>query len=397
MHSAAHRAKPDTADFLVVGAGVIGLTIALELCRRHPRAHVVVLDKERRPGAHASGRNSGVLHAGFYYGADSLKAALCREGQEAMIAWCERAGIRVRRCGKLVVARSEAEHAGLDELARRAAVAGVEVHMVDEARARALEPLARTVGRALHAPTSAAVDPGEVMAGLTRHALDEGVDVRFGTPFRLPSPIAAGYTINAAGLHADRVARGFGFSAHHAIVPFKGLYLHGGAAAPPLGMHVYPVPDLELPFLGVHFTVTASGRVKLGPTALPAPWREAYGGLEGFDAADALEVARHGLGLLRSPSFRRHALAEAPKLLRRVLVNRAQALVPSATVEQFERWGRPGIRAQLLDLRRRELVMDFYFEGDDRSLHVLNAVSPAFTSAFAFAARVLDEVERLTG
>lgn len=369
---------PRTCDVVVVGAGVVGLTIALELRRRHPSSRIVVLEKETRAGAHASGRNSGVLHAGFYYSADSLKARLTRDGNRRLSEWCREHDVAVNRCGKLVVARSEAEHAGLDELLRRARVNGVEVEEVDEDGARRIEPHARTVGRALYSPTTAAVDPSQVMLRLEEHAEQNHVAVETRTAWRGRrgttvltdvDAIDAGYVVNAAGLYADRVAQAYGFGQDCVMLPFRGTYLHGNEAAPTLRTHVYPVPDLAMPFLGVHFTVTVDGHVKIGPTALPAPWREAYHVLrkpERFSARDLGEALGQGLRLLATNgSFRRHALREAPKLSRRRLLRHAAELVPGVTAAEFDRWGRPGIRAQLVDKRKGELVMDFRFEGDD--------------------------------
>jgi (S)-2-hydroxyglutarate dehydrogenase len=393
---------PRTADFAVVGGGVIGLTLALELRRRHPSARIAVLEKEAAVGAHASGRNSGVLHAGFYYGADSLKARLTREGNRRMAAWCEEHGLAIRRTGKLVVAKNEGELARLDELLRRGRVNGVELEMVSAGEARLIEPLAATRVRALFSPATAAVEPGEVMQSLAEACVERGIAMCVGTQWLAPErtdrgPIAAGYWINCAGLYADRVAHAYGFGARYAIVPFKGLYLYGNDAAPRLGVQVYPVPDLALPFLGVHFTVTAAGHVKIGPTALPAWWREQYGSgariLSGFRADELAEVAMSQLRLLASSrAVRRHALREPSKAFRRVLVAEAQKLVPSARAEQFDRWGKPGIRAQLVDRERGELVTDFVYEADARSLHVLNAVSPAFTCSFALAELLADEI-----
>ncbi len=345
-----------------------------------------------------------MLHAGFYYGADSLKARLSYQGNRRMAAWCDEHGLAIRRSGKLVVARDEGDLAGLDELARRGANSGVPVELVGAAEAARIEPLARTHERALWSPATASVDPAEVMASLARAAEERGIALCTGTrwlgveagPGAIRcrtdrGPLTAGRWINAAGLHADRIAHSFGFGERYAIVPFKGLYLHGNERAPRLRVQVYPVPDLAMPFLGVHFTVTVDGRVKIGPTALPALWREQYGSIgagffDGFRAAELAEVIASQARLLsRSASVRRHALREPPKTLRRVLVAQAAALVPSARAEAFDRWGKPGIRAQLYDRARGELVMDFVHEGDARSCHVLNAISPAFTCAFAFA------------
>lgn len=396
---------PRTADVVVVGGGIVGLTIALELRRRRPGAHIVLLEKEQRLGQHASGRNSGVLHAGFYYTADSLKAQLTRDGNRRLAAWCDEHGVAVRRCGKLVVAKSEADHAGLDTLLERGRANGVPLEAIDEDEARRIEPHARTVGRALWSPSSSSVDPGEVMRAMTGRAEREGIAIHRGTAWRGRSgrrlitdrgPIEPGYLVNAAGLYADRIARAYGFGDGLRILPFRGAYLYAATDAPKLNVHIYPVPDLAMPFLGVHFTVTAHGRVKIGPTALPLPFREAYGlaSLGRFSARELLESAQANTALLLAhPTFRRHAIAEASKLRRQTLVRHAAPLAQGFPLDAFHAWGPPGIRAQLYDQRRRELVMDFHFEGDDRSLHILNAVSPAFTCALPFAARVVDAID----
>jgi L-2-hydroxyglutarate oxidase len=395
-------------DFLVIGGGVVGLALALEARRRHPDASVVVLEKEDACGLHASGRNSGVLHAGFYYTADSLKARFTRDGQRRLSEYCDERGLRINRCGKLVVARSEADLAGLDELLRRARINGVEVHEVDEREARRLEPRARTHERALWSPSTAAVDPGEVMASLAGDAKRAGVEVRTGTAYlgraggtvlTSRGPVSAGYVINAAGLYADRVAQDYGFSESYRILPFRGLYLYADLGDGFLRRHIYPVPELRYPFLGVHFTVTVAGRVKIGPTALPALWREHYGGLGNFRLDEFLEVGRRMAGLLRADDFEFRTLArrEFPKGWKHALVRLASELVNEPVSHLRWRWGRPGIRAQLMNVRERRLEMDFRYEGDDRSFHVLNAVSPAFTCAFPFAEHVFDQIDTRLG
>jgi L-2-hydroxyglutarate oxidase len=397
-----------TTDFLVIGGGVMGLSLALEARRRHPGARIIVLEKEASCGQHASGRNSGVLHAGFYYTADSLKARFTRDGQRAWIQYCEERGLGINRCGKLVVARGEADLPGLDELLRRAAANGVEVSEVTAAEARELEPAALTWERALWSPTTASVNPTELMESLARDASTAGVEVRAGTRYvgrsadgvlTSAGPVSAGFVVNAAGLYADRIARDYGFSEDFRILPFRGLYLYADGASGFLRRHVYPVPELRYPFLGVHFTVTAGGRVKIGPTALPAFWREHYGGLAGFRWDEFLEVGRRVAGLFRADDFEFRALArrELPKAWKRELLRLASELVSVPIDGMRWRWGRPGIRAQLVNVRQRKLEMDFRYEGDDRSFHVLNAVSPAFTCAFPFAAHVWDQIDGRTG
>ena len=391
----------ETCDFLVIGAGVVGLSIGRELRRRRPGASVVVIDKEDAPDRHSSGRNSGVLHAGFYYTADSLKARFTRAGNLAWTEYCRERGLPLRACGKLVVATREEELPVLDELHRRGRANGVPVEMVDAAAAREIEPRARTLGRALHSPSTSVVDPHACMAALAEDARREGVSLRFDTGYvgrrgrvlrTEKGEIEAGFTINAAGLYADRVARDFGFSERYRILPFKGLYLYCDEPPGAFRAHIYPVPDIRNPFLGVHFTVTADGRAKIGPTAIPALWRENYGGLSGFSATELGEIVLRQAGLFLGAGFdfRRLAWEEIRKNSSRVMVSLASRLADGVKPEHYRHWGKPGIRAQLVDIEKRTLVMDFLIEGDAESLHILNAVSPGFTCAFPFAAHVVD-------
>lgn len=394
----------ETCDFLVVGGGVVGLSIARELKRRRPDASVLLIDKEDAPGRHASGRNSGVLHAGFYYTADSLKARFTRSGNLAWTEYCRERGLPLRACGKLVVASTPEDLPVLDELLKRGRANGVPVAEVDEKAAREIEPRARTLGRALHSPSTAVVDPVACVAALAEDAAREGIRLKWGCAYAGRSgtrvktaggEVEAGFVVNAAGLYADRVARDFGFSERYRILPFKGLYLYSDEPAGAFRAHVYPVPDIRNPFLGVHFTVTVDGHVKIGPTAIPALWRENYGGLSAFSAAEFLEIAVRQTGLFFGAGFdfRRLALEEIRKNSRRVMTGLASRLATGVEPRLYRRWGQPGIRAQLIDIETKKLVMDFLIEGDGKSLHVLNAVSPGFTCAFPFAAHVADRVD----
>ena len=395
---------PRATDVLVVGGGIIGLGLALEFRRRHPDSSVTLIEKEATFGAHASGRNSGVLHAGFYYTPDSLKARFTRDGNRALSEYCESRGLPLRRCGKLVVARDAADLAGLDELSRRARANGIAVEEVSADDARRIEPRAKTYERALFSPTTASLAPAAVLASLVADARELGITVVPGTAYlghgstvrTSAGPIAAGYVINAAGLYADRIAREHGFAEQYRIVPFKGAYLCGDAAAPGFRVHIYPVPDLAAPFLGVHVTAHVDGSVTLGPTATPAFWREHYDGLANFDLRECYEVMLLEAGFFARNDFgfRDLALREL-SLGRRQIVELAGALATGLDAVHYRRWGAVGIRAQLVDLNARKLEMDFCFEGDDRSFHVLNAVSPAFTCALPMCAYLVDRVEQL--
>lgn len=392
-------------DFLVVGGGVIGINVARELKRRFSDASVVVLEKEGACAQHASGRNSGVLHAGFYYTADSLKAKFTRNGNRTLTAYCEDRRLPINKCGKLVVARDAADLPLMDELLARAQHNGVPLEPVDAKQAQEIEPRVRTFERALFSPTTASVDPAAVVATMEADARQEGVRVECGVKYlrrngnavhTSAGPYQAGHLVNAAGLYADRVARDFCFSERYRILPFKGLYLHSDEPRGAIRTHIYPVPDLRQPFLGVHLTITVTGEIELGPTAIPAFWREQYGGADNFRLDEFLEIVNRQLSLLALSrfGFLRLAFEEQQKYSRHRMVRLAESLVRELRPAQYRRWGRPGIRAQLMDTKERRLEMDFVVEGDERSTHILNALSPAFTCALPFARHVVDAIER---
>jgi L-2-hydroxyglutarate oxidase LhgO len=396
----------ETADFLVIGGGVIGLNIARTLRRRHPDSSITLLEKEPQCGLHASGRNSGVIHAGFYYSADSLKARFTREGNQRMLAYCDSRKIPVNRCGKLVVARNADDLPRLDELLRRGKVNGVPLDSITEDEARKIEPRVKTWQRAIFSPATATADPMRVISAMRDDAISVGVRIKQGVTSigRRGSHVttsggdfSAGYLINAAGLYADQVALDFDFSQNYRILPFKGLYLYSDEPSGAFKTNIYPVPDLRNPFLGVHFTLVADGHAKIGPTAIPAFWREQYTALGNFKLSEFAQILWRDLGLIAFAGFdfKRLAFEELQKYSRRRMVSLASELASDVKVENYRRWGKPGIRAQLMNITNRKLEMDFVIEGDDKSLHVLNAVSPAWTCSLPFSEYVCDRIAEL--
>jgi L-2-hydroxyglutarate oxidase LhgO len=203
-----------------------------------------------------------------------------------------------------------------------------------------------------------------------------------------------GYVVNAAGLYADHIARDYGFSEHYRILPFKGLYLYSNEQPGSIRTNIYPVPDLKNPFLGVHFTVAANGKAKIGPTAIPVLWREQYAGVENFRFNEFVDVTLRGLRLLTHSTFdfRMLAMKELSKYSKTRMVSLASELAEGVRAEHYTNWGRPGIRAQLINTRKQKLEMDFVLEGDDKSMHVLNAVSPAFTCSIPFSEHVCKQI-----
>lgn len=380
-----------TAPIVIVGGGLVGLATARALRAALPAVPLVVLEKEPEIARHQSGHNSGILHSGLYYKPGSLKARFTREGRRRLIAFCGERGVRHEICGKVVVATRAAELPRLEALRKRAAENEVETQWLDAAALRAREPHTRGEA-ALLVPSTGIVDFPAVARALAAELAEGGVALRRGVALtaidsaagglRLHTsvgPLDATFLVNCAGLFCDRVARMAGVDPPVRIVPFRGEYYRLRESARALVRHlVYPLPDPAVPFLGVHLHRTVDGEVVAGPNAVLAGAREGYRRRD-LSARDLGEVLRFGgswrlaarLGgkgvaeLLRATSKMRF-LAEARRL---VPALRCADLLPAPA----------GVRAQAVD-RAGNLVDDFLVLAGERSLHVLNAPSPAATS-----------------
>jgi L-2-hydroxyglutarate oxidase LhgO len=372
---------------LVVGAGIIGMSMAYEWLKRNPNDEIVIIDKESHEAFHASGKNSGVLHAGFYYSSDSLKAKLTARGNELMKKFCKEHNINVNETGKLVVAKNEDEIPTLFELAKRSVANNAGAYIVTEEEAREIDPNAKTHKYALYSPNTATVNPREVCSVLRKDLENKGVKFIFNMPFEKFNE-SYDFLINAAGLYADKIAHSFGVGLEYTMLPFKGLY-RKYLGSDKIKTQIYPVPNIKNPFLGVHFTLMADNTIKIGPTAIPAFWRENYTGFEKFNFKEFLEIISLEMKLFFTNAFgfRDLALYEMRYYIPQNLINEAKKLVHSLRGE-FKLMT-PGIRAQLLNTKTLELVMDFLVESKDNQIHILNAVSPAFTASFAFSEYVL--------
>lgn len=393
----------EKSDYLIIGAGIIGLSIARELRSRYPNATITLIEKEPDVAYHSSGRNSGVLHAGFYYSADSLKAKFTRDGNFAMKDFCRAKGLKLNECEKVVVAKDESELEPLYELDRRGKRNGVDVKIITEAEMRDIDPNAKTFKYALYSPNTATVDPTEVNKAVRDELVASRVKILFSQGYKRKIDgntiettggliLSANQVINTAGLYADRIAKDFGFSRKYTIIPFKGIYLKYTKKDKPIKTNIYPVPNLKNPFLGVHYTITVDGTIKIGPTSIPAFWRENYKGMDNFRAGELGNVLSWEARLFLSNAFGFRALAfeEMRKYNKSFFVNLATSMVHKIDKSGFTEWSKPGIRAQLLNTETLELVMDFVVEGDATTIHVLNAVSPAFTCSFPFSKWVVD-------
>lgn len=385
---------------LIAGAGITGLTTARELLRRGVR-DITIIEKEKDTGAHASGRNSGVLHAGIYYSPGTNKAAYCVRGARLMKEYCREKGLRLVENGKVIVPVNEGQDALLDELKRRADASGARSVIIDTKELLEIEPHAAPAARALYSPDTAVVDPKEILTALRGELEASGVRILFGTAFlglkgTLTAVTSSGDIkfsrfVNAAGAFADKVADAFGVGREYRILPFKGTYKKLSQRSSGLVRgNVYPVPDLGNPFLGVHFTKSVHGDVYIGPTAIPVLGREEYGFMNDLSLESISILLRDGVLLLSNADFRRAALSEIRKYSGRTLYGEARGLVPALAPGDLVDTPKSGIRPQLVDWRTKKLVTDFVLVRDSDSLHVLNAISPAFTCSMAFASHIAD-------
>lgn len=390
-------------DYLIVGAGIVGLTVAHELKTRFPAARIGILDKEANAGMHASGRNSGVLHCGIYYGSDTLKAKVCAVGATRMMGFAQEHGIPCSKSGKVIVATSDKELPTVERLLNNAAENGIRAWRIGEKELLEIEPYAARGTAAIYSPDTAVIDSRAVVNRLTVLLEQQGVQFLWCNGFKKvvgPREIATdqgklsyGYLFNCAGAYADVVAKSFGLAEEYALVPFKGIYWKLRPEAEHLvRANIYPVPDIDLPFLGVHLTRVISGDVYVGPTAIPALGRENYGLIEGIRPLEAMEVGYRlaGMYLSNRYNFRHMAHLELSKYLKHNFVAAAQRLLPSITSEDMIPTPKAGIRPQLVNLREGKLEMDYIFQHTEHSTHVLNAISPAFTSSFAFAEMIVN-------
>jgi len=389
-------------DYLIIGGGIIGLNIAKNLKERDSTCKVVLIDKEPALAMHSSGRNSGVLHAGFYYSADSLKAKFTKDGNKELHEFCEKRGLHVNKCAKVVVATNEEELKGLEELKKRGEVNGVELSWMNEDELKEKYPNIKTYKKALFSPTTSTVNPKELTLEFGKVIEEMGVTILTNTAYKKrindtevltsQGSIKCKKVINCAGLYADKIAQEYGFAKNYVIIPFKGIYLKDKYNLSHLETNVYPVPNLANPFLGVHYTLTEKNEAKIGPTAIPAFWRENYKGFDNFKLSEMIQILFYEAKLFLTNAFGFRALAftEVKKYIKSHLIGLAEGLTQNMDHKGYTSWSTPGIRAQLLDTKTLELVQDFVVEGDDKSVHVLNAVSPAFTSSIPFTNWVVE-------
>lgn len=390
-------------DFIIIGGGIVGLATAMPLQSEAPGSKLLLLEKETDFARHQTGHNSGVIHAGIYYQPGSLKAKLCKEGAEATKQFCRDHHIPFETCGKLLVATNEAEVYRMEALEERAVQNGIQFSRLSKAELRKVEPAIAGLG-ALHVPATGIVDYAQICRAMAIKIREQGGDIRLGTAVTAISEtatqvsvvtpeerITARKLISCAGLQSDRVLRMAGLRPDFRIVPFRGEYFTLRPSKANIVRHlIYPIPDPDLPFLGIHLTRMIDGSITVGPNAVLGFAREGYekGSVNFQDVADfarfsgfwkmAKSHIRSGIIEMRNSLSRRHYLEECRKYC------------PELTLADLGTPG-AGIRAQAV-MEDGSLVHDFLFRQSDHCLHVCNAPSPAATSSIPIGKMI---VERL--
>lgn len=392
------------SDYLIVGGGVVGLTLAIEI-KKTFGGSVTILEKEQFSGAHMSGRNSGVLHCGIYYKSNTLKGRLCVKGNETMRAYCTEKSLSQVK-GKVIVTRNEQQIGTLLELEKRATDNGAEVHLIDQMELKEIEPHARTVGKALYSPNTTTIDPKQVLGALLEDAKSLGIQIRYGTKMIGKNQnneiitnngnLGYGLLINAAGAYADKIAHMYNVGKEYVMLPFKGLYYRlKDEHAHLVKSNIYPVPDIRYPFLGVHFTKTPSGIVKVGPSAIPALAKENYKILDNIKIDELFNSLRYNtVKLLTDKNYLAQAAKEVSKYLPYFYYKDAKKLLPKLEYSYLTTYPNTGIRAQLFDIKKKQLESDFLVKIKGNSVHILNAVSPAFTTSITFAKYVTNLISK---
>ncbi len=397
----------ESTDYLIVGAGIIGLALAKELKARCPKAKIAVVEKEGDVGQHASGRNSGVLHSGIFYGEDSVKVKVCSSGAKEWAAYCQENHLPITKAGKVILPTQKGDEERIEVLYDRGKKHGIAIEILDNQSLKKVEPEAYSIsGKALYLPEVSIVEPIQVVKYLSQSLEKQGVQILRNHPFEGVSEngqsvrvagktFSYGHLFNAAGLHADRVAHAFDVGKDYTMLPFKGIYYEVNPSA---GLKVngliYAAPDPRVPFLGIHYSKKMSGEIYLGPTVVPAFGRENYHGLSGLNVIESVKIMGElfTLYLKNHQGFRMFVHREGFRMLKPYFYDAARKLTPALKLQHLLPSHKVGIRAQLLDWKKKLLVMDFLVEQGEKSTHILNAVSPAFTSAFPFARLVLDQV-----
>lgn len=397
-------------DFVLVGGGIVGTATAWELKRRYPDASVLLIEKESTVAGHQTGHNSGVIHAGVYYAPGSLKADFCKRGAALTLAFCREHGLPYEQCGKLLVATDATEYDRMGSLEERCRLNGIETHRLSETELREKEPNIAGIG-ALFVPATGITDYKKITAKMLELFAASGGEVRcttrvtaireFSDTIHIQAEraskssafaVSARNLIVCGGLMADRLARMAGIGIDFQIVPFRGEYYRLAPGYRGIVNHlIYPIPDPDLPFLGVHLTRMIDGAVTVGPNAVIGWKREGYGRIN-FDLRDSVEMLSFpGFWKVLGRNYRSGMSEIRDSLFKSGYLERVRKYCPRLKAADLRPYP-AGVRAQAVK-EDGTLVHDFLFAESERSLHVCNAPSPAATSAMPIGEYLVDKVK----
>ena len=391
-------------DIAVIGAGIVGLSTAWQLLQRYPKYRILLIEKESEVGLHQTGHNSGVIHAGVYYAPGSLKADFCQRGAKATKAFCLQHDIEFDECGKLLVATNALEHERMEALYLRCQENNLEVHKLDQAQLIEREPNIKGVS-ALFVPSTGIVNYRKICQKLAELFTKAGGELRLGcqvmnleetqesVAITLNDDVVhTSYLVSCGGLMADRLTKMLNIPTDFQIIPFRGEYYKLPAKHNQIVNHlIYPIPDPDLPFLGVHLTRMIDGSVTVGPNAVQGWKREGYGRIN-INVRDILDMVRFpGFWKLLMKHWRTGLVETKNSWYKPGYLAQVQKYCDLVELDDLQPYP-AGIRAQAV-MNDGSLVHDFLFAQSTRTLHVCNAPSPAATSAFPIGAYIIDKLD----
>lgn len=394
-------------DYIIIGGGIVGLSTAMQLQQREPSKKVLLLEKEDQYAKHQTGHNSGVIHAGVYYAPGSLKADFCKRGVDATLKFCAEHNIKVEQCGKLLVATNAVEVERMQALFQRCLENGLEVELLSEAELKQREPNIVGLG-AIYVRTTGIVNYQQVSIAMAKQFEKLGGEARLNSEViglqetsdninvtvncnGQTQVISASFLITCSGLMADRTTRMLGIETDFQIIPFRGEYYQLPAKHNDIVKHlIYPIPDPELPFLGVHLTRMIDGSVTVGPNAVQGWKREGYGNIN-ISLRDVLDmITFKGFWKVLQANYKTGLVETWNSWWKPGYLKLVQKYCPQLTLADLKHYP-AGIRAQAV-LSDGTLVHDFLFAESPRSLHVCNAPSPAATSAIPIGEYIINKL-----
>ena len=394
-------------NIYIIGSGIVGLTIGIKIKKKIKGSKVTILEKEESSIKHGSGRNSGIIHSGVYYPSETLKAKLCIDGAKQLKNYVKNRKLWIDECGKILIPTNDISYKNLDLLINRAKENYIETNLISKYETIKLEPnINPNFDKAMYIPFTSVVNPKEVMNSLLKDFLKLEGKINYNEEvLNIESEANKiktkknyfnfDYLINSSGLHSDRIARSAGLKFNYSFLPFKGKYWKIKKKYK-LSKLVYPVPDLNFPFLGVHTVHNKKNEVFLGPTSTPVFGRESYKFLENFKLTEIKELLPSFLIkiLKNQNNLRNLALRELKMLTKSGLIKEIKKLIKNVDKEDlFFYEEKTGIRSQIFDNTSKNLINDFVVKKyRNNQIHILNAVSPAFTASFAFADYIIKEM-----